>query len=147
VAQQGTSATNQESRQLQWSCAWQAPHVGRAHCLHACKSSFCPWLRPAKVPVLVHAGDAVLCGACRIPHHVKNLYKYLHHEKKFGVLTLLAGFLSLPIMFGKPQTAVCMRLCAAAFTDDASIAVHEGSSGGTFIIIYMHVQAWRPSAS
>ena len=60
----------------------------------------------------------MLRGACRIPHHVKNLYKYLHHEKKFGVLTLLAGFLSLPIMFGKSEMAVGMRLCDAAVTDD-----------------------------
>ena len=55
----------------------------------------------------------------RIPHHVKNLYKYLHHEKKFGVLTLLAGFLSLPIMFGKHKLAVDMRLCAAACITDS----------------------------
>lgn len=43
---------------------------------------------------------------CRLPHNVRKYYKYLHHEKGFGVLTLLAGFLSLPIMFG--VASICL---------------------------------------
>eukprot|EP00208_Stichococcus_sp_RCC1054_P005065 CAMPEP_0206148568 /NCGR_PEP_ID=MMETSP1473-20131121/37011_1 /ASSEMBLY_ACC=CAM_ASM_001109 /TAXON_ID=1461547 /ORGANISM="Stichococcus sp, Strain RCC1054" /LENGTH=232 /DNA_ID=CAMNT_0053545947 /DNA_START=193 /DNA_END=891 /DNA_ORIENTATION=- len=35
-----------------------------------------------------------------VPYNVRAYYKYLHNEKKYSVLTLLAAFLSVPVLFG-----------------------------------------------
>jgi thiol-disulfide isomerase/thioredoxin len=52
-----------------------------------------------------------------VPYAVRKHYRYLHHEKKFGVLTLLAGFLSVPILFG--VLSIC--LLDAYFTRSAKL--------------------------
>lgn len=40
-------------------------------------------------------------SACRIPYNLRMYYSYLHHDKKYSVLTLLAAFLSVPVVFGE----------------------------------------------
>lgn len=40
-------------------------------------------------------------------------YSYLHHDKKYSVLTLLAAFLSVPVVFGE--------FCASVWIVDATL--------------------------
>lgn len=56
-----------------------------------------------------------------IPYNLRILYRYLHHEKKYSVLTLLAGFLSVPVVFG------LLTICAldAFFTRSVRFQHHR----------------------
>lgn len=35
-----------------------------------------------------------------LPYSVRDYYRYLHHDRKYGILTLLAAFLTVPVVFG-----------------------------------------------
>lgn len=35
-----------------------------------------------------------------IPYNLRMYYRYLHHDRKYSVLTLLVAFLSVPVIFG-----------------------------------------------
>ena len=50
--------------------------------------------------------------ACRLPARVHALFLYLHEEKHYGTLPLLAGGLAVPLLAGELSSEACQsRLC------------------------------------
>lgn len=56
-----------------------------------------------------------------IPYNLRLYYNYLHHDRKYSVLTLLAAFLSVPVVFG------LLTICAldAFFTRSVRQQQHQ----------------------
>ena len=53
------------------------------------------------------------CCSCRLPTRVHALFRYLHEEKHYGTLTLLAGCLAVPLLTGiGPQWELMYRSIA-----------------------------------
>ena len=57
--------------------------------------------------VTMHVNNA----CCRIPIRAQSYYQYLHVEKHFSQMTLLAGLLAIPLTLGEILTLDCGRNC------------------------------------